>query len=309
MWIILTLVAVFLWSLVNISDSYLVERNKHIGHPIGSLVLFSSLFGFIAALAIFIFAGGSSFSLGSSDIILLVIAGFCNLLWIVFYLNALSHDDVSSVVPWFLTAPLFAYILGYFVLGENLLPSQLVGGAIILIGGLVLSIKTNREEGVKKGYKIAWKPIILMTLASLLIAIWGILFKFVGKDSGFWVASFWEHIGLGIAGIIVLVFIKPYREGFSLMLKQSGRSILALNLFSESATIIGNLLANYALLLTPVTMVFLLEVSQPIVVFLLGIICTIFFPKVLKEDISYRNLVHKGVSIVIMLVGALMLVI
>lgn len=55
MWIILTLVAVFLWSLVNISDSYLVERNKHIGHPIGSLVLFSSLFGFIAALAIFIF--------------------------------------------------------------------------------------------------------------------------------------------------------------------------------------------------------------------------------------------------------------
>ena len=259
MWIILTLVAVFLWSLVNISDSYLVERNKHIGHPIGSLVLFSSLFGFIAALAIFIFTKGS-FHLASSDIVLLVIAGFCHLLWIVFYLNALSHDDVSSVVPWFLTAPLFAYILGYFVLGEKLLPSQLVGGVIILIGGLVLSIKTNREEGVKKGYKIIWKPIILMTLSSLLIAIWGILFKFVGKDSGFWVASFWEHVGLGIAGIIVLVFVKPYREGFSSMLKQSGRSILALNIFSEIATIIGNLLANYALLLTPVTMVFLMLV-------------------------------------------------
>ncbi len=307
MWIILTLSAIFLWSLVNISDSYLVERNKHIGHPIGSLVIFSALFGFIAALGIFLFTK-DSFQLSVSDIAILVIAGFCNLLWIVFYLNALSHDDVSSVVPWFLTAPLFAYILGYFVLDEKLIPKQLIGGFIILIGGLILSIRKNKDS-TEGGYKVRWKPILLMTIASLLIAVWGILFKFVGKESGFWVASFWEHIGLGISGIIVLVFAKSYREGFSLMFKQSGRSILTLNLFSETATIVGNLLANYALLLVPVTMVFLLEVSQPMVVFLLGIICTKFFPKILTEDISLKNILHKTISIIIMIVGALVLVV
>lgn len=307
MWIILTFSAVFLWSLVNISDSYLVGRNKHIGHPIGSLVIFSALFGFVAALLIFIFAAGP-FSLSLLNTILLIIAGFCNLLWIVFYLNALSDETVSSVIPWFLTAPLFAYVLGYFVLGEQLSKVQLIGGAIILLGGVVLSVK-SKEEASERKYAVRWKPIILMTAASFLIAVWGILFKFVGEETGFWVASFWEHVGLGIAGIGVITFMKSYREGFSAMLARSGRGILALNIFSETATIVGNLMANYALLLTPVTMVFLLEVGQPVVVFLLGIVCTIFFPNILKEDIGWRNVLHKTISIIIMTIGAMLLVI
>ncbi len=44
MWVLYSSISVILWSLVNIADSYLVEKNKKIGHPIGALVIFSSIY-------------------------------------------------------------------------------------------------------------------------------------------------------------------------------------------------------------------------------------------------------------------------
>ncbi len=304
MWIILTLSAVVLWSFVNIADNYLVERNKKFGHPIGALVIFSSIFGFVGALAIYLFSKGS-FALPPKEILILLIAGLCNVSWIIFYLKALPDEDVSSVIPWFLAAPFFGYVLGYLFLGEQLTAQQLFGGVVILVGGLLLSIKHGHESG---RVTVRWGLIRNMVIASFLIALWSVLFKFVGRESGFWVSSFWEHVGLGIGGLIIILFIPAYRKGFSEIMKSDGKQVLGISLFSESATIIGNLLANYAILLVPVSAVLLLEVVQPAIVFVLGIVFTVFFPSILTEDISAKNLLQKGVSIAIMVVGAVLLV-
>lgn len=302
MWITLTFSAVFLWSLVNIADNYLVERNKKLGHPIGSLVIFSSLFGFIAAAAMMIFLK-MPLALPLREILILLIAGLCNVSWLIFYFKALPDEDVSTVVPWFLTAPFFAYVLGYVLLGEKLGAYQILGGLIIIAGGLVLSIKKK-----ERGYGMRWKLILNMTIASFLIAVWGTLFKFVARDNGFWASSFWEHVGLGIGGLLIVLFIASYRKGFSEILRKDGRRFLSVSLFSESATIVGNLLANYAVLLVPLSMVYLLEVAQPAVVFALALICTAFFPRILKEDVSARNVIQKVVSIIIMITGAWFLI-
>lgn len=302
MWIILTLTAVLLWSFVNIADNYLVERNTKIGHPIGSLVIFSSIFGFIAAAAIFFFTN-TPLVLPVRQIGLLLLAGLCNVSWIIFYLKSLPDEDVSSVIPWFLAAPFFGYILGYLLLGEQLGIQQLIGGSIVLIGGFILSAKKHEER-----ITLRWKLIGYMTIASFLIAVWGILFKFVAQGNGFWVSSFWEHIGLGIGGLIILLFVPTYRSGFSDILKKDGKVVLTVSLFSESATIIGNLLANYAILLVPVSMVLLLEVVQPAIVFGLGIIGTFYFPHIVTEDISRKNLLQKSIAIGIMCIGAYLLV-
>lgn len=306
MWITFTLIAVVLWSLVNIADSYLVQRNKHVGHPVGSLVLFSSLFAIIVSFAIYFFLD-KSLSIPLKSIWLLIVAGFCNLLWIVFYLYALVDEDVSNVIPWFLSAPFFAYILSYYILGESLLLNQIFGGLVVIFGGVILSIEKKSENN--SSYKIKWKPIIYMSLASFLIALWGVLFKFVAQESGFWQSSFWEHVGLSVAGLFTLVFVKSYREGFRVLIRTAGAKILTINIFSETLTIAGNLLANYAILFVPVTLVYLVEISQPAVVFILGIICTVFFPRILKEDITKRVLVKKGIAIAIMTFGGILLLI
>jgi hypothetical protein len=58
----------------------------------------------------------------------------------------------------------------------------------------------------------------------------------------------------------------------------------------------------------PVSIVLLLEVAQPAVVFILGLICTAFFPNILTEDVSRKNVIQKVISIAIMVLGALLLV-
>jgi drug/metabolite transporter (DMT)-like permease len=139
----------------------------------------------------------------------------------------------------------------------------------------------------------------------MLIAISGIIFKFVTIGNNFWISSFWEYVGLGTFGIILFIFVPKYREEFMLMNKKGGKTIFALNMTSETLTIIGNLLTNYAILLAPVTMVYLVGSFQPAIVLFLTLFSTKFFPKIIKEDTSEKVLLPKIIAIAIMILGVL----
>jgi hypothetical protein len=88
------------------------------------------------------------------------------------------------------------------------------------------------------------------------------------------------------------------------MNQKGGFKIFLLNLVAEIVTIFGNLLNNYALLLAPVAMVYLVGSFQPAIVLVLVIISTIFFPKFIKEDISRKVLIPKIAAILLMILGS-----
>lgn len=301
-WFIYAFLAPVLWALVNIADKFLVDDNSGTDYPIGSLVIFSSLAGLVV-MAVTPFITGGIFEIGFSDRLILIASGVINLLWIILYLHALESDEVSSVTPWFLTIPVFAYVLGYFILGETITGIQVLGGIIILFGNLIFSIDFKDKDN----YKVKWKTVALMLPASILGALWGILFKFVAQDSGFWESSFWEYVGLFLAGLFIFIFIKKYRNGFLSMLKNGGKKILTINFSSEFVTIVGNLFNNFALLLAPVTLVYLVAAFQPVFVLIFAIILTVFIPKILTEDISKRTLIPKVIALIVMIIGSYLL--
>ena len=146
-----------------------------------------------------------------------------------------------------------------------------------------------------------------MLLACILIAIAGIIFKYVTVENNFWISSFWEYIGLGLFGILIFVFIPKYRMEFMLMNKEGGARIFALNTGSELLTIIGNLLTNFALLLAPVTMVYLVGSFQPAIVLIMTLFITRFFPEILQENLTRKKLFPKIISIIIMTLGSAIL--
>lgn len=114
---------------------------------------------------------------------------------------ALEIEDVSSVVSWFLTIPIFGYVLGYVFLGETLTMQQEIGSIIILLGVFLISIDFS---GRQKKFK--WVVALYMSTACLFEAIRGIIFKYVTVDGNFWVSSFWEYFGLGVFGILIFIF-------------------------------------------------------------------------------------------------------
>lgn len=300
-WFFIALGAPFLWALVNIFDQYLVEKFSTGTRGSGGLVLFSSLIGIFAAALIGFFTEGV-FSISTLDKILLVITGGITIAWIILYLFTLEIEDVSSVVPWFLTIPVFGYILGYFFLGETLSGKQLFGSLIVLFGALLISVDFSGE---KRSFK--WRSSLYMTVACILVAISGIIFKYVASGESFWISSFWEYAGLGFFGILIYFFIPKYREEFALMNKEGGARIFALNSLSEILTIAGNLLTNYALLLAPVAMVFLVGSFQPAIVLWLTLLSTKFSPSIAQENMSLKVLLPKIVSILIIIAGSVFL--
>jgi drug/metabolite transporter (DMT)-like permease len=300
-WFFIALGAPFLWALVNISDQYLVAKYSTGRRGSGGLVLFSSLIGIFVAIAIGIFKA-HVFDIILLDKILLITTGGITIAWIILYLFTLEIEDVSSVVPWFLTIPVFGYILGYIFLHETLTFQQQIGSVIILIGVLLISIDFS---GKKR--KMKWRSAFYMLVACFLVAISGVIFKFVTIGGDFWVSSFWEYVGLGGFGILIYIFVPKYRREFMFMNNKGGVKIFILNTASEIFTIIGNLLTNFAILLAPITMVFLIESFQPAIVLFLTLFATKFFPNIVKEDLKERILLPKIVAILIMILGSIIL--
>ena len=195
-WFLIALGAPILWAFVNIADTYLVANFSHRERErsSGGLVLFSSLIGLVIAVGIFIFVP-NVFNISYFDKVLLFITGVITILWVVLYLFALEIEEVSNIVPWFLTIPIFGYTLGYFFLGENLTKEQIIGAVIVLFGLAILSITWHEEKK-----KIKHKPALYMFLACFLVAVAGVIFKYVTVEGNFWVSSFWEYVGLGASG-------------------------------------------------------------------------------------------------------------
>ncbi len=300
-WFFIALGAPFLWGITNIFDQYLVTKYSTGERRSGGLVLFSSLIGVFVALLIGIFVPGL-FEISHLDKMLLLLTGGITIAWVILYLFALEIEEVSSVVPWFLTVPIFGYIFGYFFLGETLSKNQMLGAIIVFLGLLILVTDFTGKKN-----KLKMKAGLYMICACMMLATSGIIFKYVTTSGNFWISSFWEYIGLGAIGIMIFAFVPKYRKEFIQMNKSGGMSIFTLNTVSEIMTILGNLLTNYAILLAPVTMVYLVGSFQPAIVLFFTILATKFFPKLAKENLSRQVLVPKIISVVIILAGTFVL--
>jgi transporter family protein len=302
-WFFIALVAPILWAFVNIADHYLISKysQKEKERSSGGLVIFSSFIGIFIAFLILVFHRGV-FDISSGDKLLLLLAGVFTIIWIVLYLYTLEIEEVSRVVPWFLTVPVFGYILGYIFLGETLTQNQILGSVVIFVGLILISINFSGE---KKHFKK--RPIIYMAFACFIIAVSGVIFKYVTVEGNFWVSSFWEYLGLGLSGFFIYSFLPKHRDEFHYMNKLGGRKIFSVNVVSELASISGNLVTNFALLLAPVTMVFLVGTFQPAIVLILTVLGTKFFPHIIKEDISRKVLIPKTIAIVLMVIGSTIL--
>lgn len=296
-WFFIALIAPFLWALTNHIDKLLLE--KYFGdNGVGTLMIFSSAIG-IVMLPILYFLNPDILHIGIRNILILLIDGVlaASVLWL--YFEALKDEEASIVVVFYQLIPVFAYLFGFVILGETLSQTELIAMGLIILGTLIVSVEIEDDNK----FKLRRKTIFLMTIAAALSALESVIFKFVAVKEDLWISLFWDNAGLGLVGIALFLFVARYRKDFLNTLKSKSIPILSLNAVNEGLYVSGNILFAYSFLLAPVALVLLVNAYQPLFVFAIGIVLTLFFPKLGVETITLRNILQKLAAIIVVGIG------
>jgi drug/metabolite transporter (DMT)-like permease len=295
-WFFIALWAPFLLACANHNDKFLLSRYLKEKH-IGPIVIGSSLFSG-AAIPIVLFIQPDVYDVSLVQGFALVATGMLSVFAAVCYLYALEVDEASFVTPFYQTVPIFAYVLGYFILGETITPAQGLGSLVIIAGALALSLEFGR-----RGIRFKRKVVALMLAASFLSAINGVVFKLIAVEKGFWVSLFWGFAGQVTAGLTFLVCAPGYRRDFLGLFQQRRVAVLGLIALSRTLFSVSEAVTLYATLLAPVALVLVVNSFQPLFVFAFGIVLTLFLPRVAKESLGRMKMLQKGAGIGLMLVG------
>ncbi len=280
-----------LYSFTNFIDKFLVD--KKIKEPLAITSLFALTMGILGLIAIVVL-GFPWF--GIFQTLLILSSGLLLTFYLLPYFQAMKLDDASRVVPLFQFIPVFTLILSFIFLKETLAFKQVIGLVLVVFAGILLS-----AEKIEAGIFKPRKSLGLMLLSGLMYGTIGIIFRFVSKDISFWPILTYQYIGAGIGGLMLMMLpkVRAATIGNSSQIKGSIGIISINNLLGT----VAQMAEVYAVTLVAVPLVNLMGAIQPIVVLILGLALSKWFPKIITEDVRPSTIIHKSVSILIILAG------
>jgi uncharacterized membrane protein len=295
-WFFIALWAPFFLACANHNDKFLLSTYLKT-KSVGSIVIPSSLLSGVT-VPIILLIQPDAYHVSIVEGTALVATGMASVFAAVCYLYALNIDEASFVTPFYQTVPIFAYFLGYFFLGETVTLVQGLGSFVVIAGALALSFEFGQ-----RGMRFKRTVVALMLAASLLSAVNGVVFKLIAVERGFWVSLFWGFVGQVMAGLILVLCVPSYRRDFLALFRQHKAAAVCLIALSKLLFSGSEAITLYATLLAPVALVLLVSSFQPLFVFILGIVLTLFFPRVAKESLGDMKMLQKVAGIGLMLAG------
>lgn len=227
-----------------------------------------------------------------------LMGGLFALVYLFPYFMALQGDESSVVISYFSLGKIFVPILSFFILGEQLGLLQYAGFGIVLAGSFLLQFRPNQPTHLK--------PLMLMMLSSLILALHYIAYKHVFNEIG-WLSGFtW---GLLVGSLIVALILwtvpgqrKLIREDL-VSFKGFAPTLFLSFLFGA----VGTVIMTYAINLSSPTLVSAFSPFQPFLVFFIGLVLSFFIKDYQPHEIPGRhNILIKFFSFFLMGAGILL---
>ena len=287
-WILFSILAAFIWAIVNTVDKYVLT--KWVRKPIIP-VMIMGIIGLIAAFIIFLINGFSYLSPGHIGFGLL--AGIFYIVANIFYFRAAKIEEISRVAPLFHLAPLFLLILAAIFLGEIFTPLKYLGIFLLVIGAVLIS---SRSIKIKLG-KAFW----LMIASTMFFSFDLVITKYLLGFTDFWTIFAYIRIGAGLG--LIPIFCLYFGE-FKNLIAEHGKKVVGVISANETLNVCGALSATIAAALGFVTLVESLASLQSLFLLIIAVFLSIFYPKILKEEIEKSTVLIKLIAIILMLIGA-----
>lgn len=259
--------------------------------------MFSILAVFMIPFVKFGFPTGMGLTLVIAEA-LVYVAG----LYALFY--ALENFDVSRIVPMIgATQPVFIALLSFAFWGyEALKGNEVLAFAVLLAGSVLISIDKNP--------KITRSSLEISLIASLLFSADFILSKLIFLEMPFWQGFIWMRI---FSFIFVLVFL--FDKGFRKEMSEDNAGFCMntgiIFILAQGAGGAANILQSWSISLAPVAYLAIMNSMKGLqyaFLFILTILLSYLFPKILKEETSKRLMIQKVVSIILIGLGLAILV-
>jgi drug/metabolite transporter (DMT)-like permease len=298
MWLLYAFSGPIFWAVSTHIDKYLVDRYfRHSDTAV--LMVFTALVG-IALLPVIWLFDPTVLKPSLTAMAVMAGSGILYMGAMLFYLRAIQTEEASVVAPLFQANTLFTFLLGYLFLHEVLGWAQLIGATLVVSGALGLSLGRQKRRHKFKGRLVA-----LMLAATFAVALSSVLFKFFAVEDRFWTTTFWTFAGEGLFGAAILC-VPRYRRQFIALFRRNPGAVIGINGANELINLGAGLGVRFASLLAPVALVSAISSTSTFFVFLFGILLTLFFPRLGREDLSPRNLVQKGLGAVLITAGVVL---
>ena len=290
-WLAFALLSNFLSSFVNIFDQLL--RKHHVKHDVSITVLWTFFFFFIWLAAI-PFIGVSVPEV--PKLLAALAAGFIVVLVALPYYYTLSVEEVSKITPIWQFSSLFVLIMSVTFLGEKLIAAHYYSFAAMFLGGLLLGF-----DKTVKGFKVNRAALIVFA-SSIVWAVYLVLAKFFYTTENFWNGFFW--IGLGnFAGAAFLLALPKNFGNVRKQLSSLTRASFALLIATTVMTFLADISFLFAIKNGPVSLVSVVGATQMMFLFIMTVLISKYFPRILKERLDRKTLLTKLVAVLLMIFG------
>jgi len=316
MWLLITIVAYLINAGVYTADKFLLSKRVH------SSIAYAFYVGIwsIGNLALLYFA---PFMPTWPWLLLDLLAGLLFLWALVAWYKALHQSEATKVVPIVgALIPIFSLIMGWLFLGEKFTEQKLLAFAVLIAGGLLISMKKKGESKIRKlwlhfgillGFKGAeFHPIrrllINSVAAALLFSSFYVLIKFIYLHQPFLGSYVWTRMGSFVGAILLIL---PARNRQIILEKQKRQvtiKTLPFFLAVRIAAVIAFILLNYAISLGEVALVNAIQgVQYAFLIIIVGFLSHAY-PKILKEEVGREVLVQKLIGVFLIGIGLYMLI-
>jgi uncharacterized membrane protein len=294
-WVAFAFSGPVLWAISVHLDKYLVDRFFKQSN-VAVMVLFTAFVGVLLLPPIWLYRP-SVIAPGAASIALIILAGLLYMGAMLLYLRALQFEEASVVAPYFQAGPLFGYGLAYLVLGETLSRGQMLGGAMIVVGALIVSFRFGHGARLFNGRLAA-----IMLTCGFVMALSSLIFKVFAIQVEFWTATFWMFVGEAIFGCALLL-VPTFRSQLMAMLRVNTAALLAINGSNELINLGGGLGNRYALMFAPLSIVQAIGSTTTLFVFAFGVVLSLFWPKFGRENLSAGEFAQKGAAATLVAAG------
>ncbi|MBP5513011.1 EamA family transporter [Candidatus Saccharibacteria bacterium] len=236
---------------------------------------------------------------------LFLLSGFLSSIAGIPYYRALELDNSTNLGIFIQLAPILYLVLGWLFLGDTISPLQLVAFLIILSAPLLIFFTTGKRSRLIKLRAIAcaFLYVLIAVIANLIFV------KENSTDVNFVTEMALLFLGKSLGNFFILLVKPSWRRRFQSVVRSSKKKVYRPLLSSLAFSLVKDFTYRAALVLAPTAAIAsaISDSSEPIVIFFMGILLTLLWPKLGREKLSRKSILVHLIATILVVIGVLLI--